>query len=70
MIAQHEAMEAKAEYEMRNSITHNVLMMDPVLKAVHGAGQTAATEPYVSSQHVRVLAHPVQTTPSALDHGE
>jgi len=42
--AQHEAMEAQAEYEVRNRITHNVLVMDPVLKAVHGAGQTGAAE--------------------------
>jgi hypothetical protein len=33
-------MEAKAEYEIRNKITHNVLVMDPVLKAVHGNEET------------------------------
>ncbi|KAL6706585.1 hypothetical protein ACN47E_005341 [Coniothyrium glycines] len=43
-IAQHEAMEAKTEYEMRNRITHNVLVMDPVLKAVHGGDQTGFAE--------------------------
>ncbi|CAO2647821.1 Nn.00g087430.m01.CDS01 [Neocucurbitaria sp. VM-36] len=43
-IAQREAMEAKAEYEIRNRITHNVLVMDPVLKAVHGGEHTGFAE--------------------------
>ena len=43
-IVQREAMEAKAEYEIRNSITHNVLVMDPVLKAVHGGEHTRYAE--------------------------
>ena len=46
-IAQREAMEAKAEYEIRNRITHNVLLMDPVLKAVHGGEHTGFAEKYV-----------------------
>jgi ribosomal protein S5 len=40
-------MEAKAEYEIRNRITHNVLVMDPVLKAVHGGERTGFAEKYV-----------------------
>jgi hypothetical protein len=44
--AEREAMEAKAEYELRNRITHNVLVMDPVLKAVHGDDQTDFAEKY------------------------
>jgi len=43
-IAQREAMEARAEYEIRNKIVHNVLVMDPVLKAVHGGEQTPFAE--------------------------
>ncbi|KAF1842407.1 uncharacterized protein K460DRAFT_389065 [Cucurbitaria berberidis CBS 394.84] len=43
-IAQREAMEAKAEYEIRNRITHNVIVMDPVLKAVHGGEHTGYAE--------------------------
>ena len=39
-IAEREAMDAKAEYELRNRITHNVLVMDPTLKAVHGGERT------------------------------
>jgi hypothetical protein len=46
-IAQNKAMEAKAEYEIRNSITHNVLVMDPVLKAVHGGERTGYAEKFV-----------------------
>lgn len=43
-VARREAMEAKAEYEIRNKITHNVLVMDPVLKAVHGGEHTKVAE--------------------------
>jgi hypothetical protein len=42
--AEREAMEAKAEYEMRNMITRNVLVMDPILKAVHGGEETDFAE--------------------------
>jgi hypothetical protein len=41
--AEREALEAKAKFEIRNRISHNVLIMDPVLKAVHG-GQQHTTE--------------------------
>ena len=37
--AEREAMEAKAKFEIRNRISHNVLVMDPVLKSVHGGHQ-------------------------------
>lgn len=40
-------MEARAEYEIRKRITHNVLVMDPVLKAVHGGEHTGWAEKYV-----------------------
>jgi hypothetical protein len=46
-IAQREAMEAKTEYEIRNRIAHNVLVMDPVLKAVHGGERTGYAEKYI-----------------------
>ena len=45
--AQREAMEARADYEIRNRITHNVLVMDPVLKAIHGGERTDYAEKYV-----------------------
>ena len=47
IIAEREAMEAKAEYELRNKIIHNVLVTDPVLKAVHGGEETDFAEKYV-----------------------
>ncbi|KAF1978343.1 hypothetical protein BU23DRAFT_449638 [Bimuria novae-zelandiae CBS 107.79] len=40
--AEREAMEVKAKFEIRNRISHNVLVMDPVLKAVHGGQQHTA----------------------------
>lgn len=48
MDAEREAMEAKARFEIRNRISHNVLIMDPVLKAVHG-GQHHTIEKYVNA---------------------
>jgi hypothetical protein len=42
--AQDEVVKAKAEYEIRNRISHNVLVMDPVLKAVHGGEETGFSE--------------------------
>lgn len=44
IVAEREAMEARAEYELRNKITHNVLVTDPVLKAVHGGEETDFAE--------------------------
>lgn len=43
-VAEREAMEAKAQYELRNRITHNVLFMKPVLKGVHGDKDTSYAE--------------------------
>lgn len=48
--AEREAMEAKAEYELRNKITHNVLVTDPVLKAVHGDEHSDHAEKYAVPQ--------------------
>jgi hypothetical protein len=55
-IAQREAMEAKAEYEIRNSIIHNVMVMDPILKSVHGGERTGYAEKYVGHLLVQQLA--------------
>jgi hypothetical protein len=44
IIAEREAMEARAEYELRNRITHNVMVMDPVIKAVHGSDHSEFSE--------------------------
>ncbi|KAH7400571.1 centromere protein H (CENP-H)-domain-containing protein [Phaeosphaeria sp. MPI-PUGE-AT-0046c] len=43
-IAQREVMDAKAEYEIRNRVDLNALVMDPVLKAVHGGERTGFAE--------------------------
>lgn len=42
-------MEAKAKYDLRNKVTHNVLVTDPVLKAVHENTDTDFAEKYVAS---------------------
>jgi hypothetical protein len=38
--AQRDLLEAKAKFEIRNRVSHNVMVMDPVLKAVHGGEDT------------------------------
>ncbi|KAL0265175.1 hypothetical protein SLS55_001138 [Diplodia seriata] len=43
IIAERAAMEARASYLLRNKITDQVLITDPVIKAVH-AGSTASFE--------------------------
>ncbi|KAJ4350738.1 hypothetical protein N0V95_004469 [Ascochyta clinopodiicola] len=62
IVAEREAMEAKAEYEMRNRITHNVLVTDPVLKAVHGGEKTRLVEK-------RLLPLIVESDAVAMVHG-
>ncbi|KAF2799565.1 hypothetical protein K505DRAFT_370878 [Melanomma pulvis-pyrius CBS 109.77] len=61
MVAQRESMEAKAKYELRNRISYNVLVMDPVLKAVHGGEQTDYAEkrilPLISENDVVSMLH-------------
>ncbi|KAF2727971.1 hypothetical protein EJ04DRAFT_538671 [Polyplosphaeria fusca] len=59
--AEREAMDAKGEYELRNQISHNVLAMEPVLKAVHGGEQTASAEkrllPLVTERDTVSMVH-------------
>jgi hypothetical protein len=55
--AQREATEAKAEYEIRNRISHNVLVMDPVLKAVHGGDRTGHAEKFVGFCQLHFLSN-------------
>ncbi|KAF2033733.1 hypothetical protein EK21DRAFT_108861 [Setomelanomma holmii] len=66
IIAQREAMEAKTEYELRNRITHNVLVMDPVLKAVHGGERTGFAEkrilPLITENDTVSMLHGSLTT--------
>lgn len=42
--AQRKLLEAQAKFEIRNRICHNVLVMDPVVKAVHGGEITDFAE--------------------------
>jgi hypothetical protein len=51
-IAEREFMEARAEYLLRNRATLSVLVMDPILKAVHGDTNTARVD---RSVHVKIL---------------
>ncbi|KAH8732363.1 centromere protein H (CENP-H)-domain-containing protein [Phaeosphaeriaceae sp. PMI808] len=65
-IAQRETMEAKAEYELRNRISHNVLVMDPVLKAVHGGERAGYAEkrilPLITENDTLSMLHGSLTT--------
>ena len=45
--AEHEAMEARADYVLRNKIIENVVIADPVLKAVHGGRDETFADRYV-----------------------
>jgi hypothetical protein len=66
VIAEREAMEAKAEYELRNNITHNVLFMDPVLKAVHGGERTGYAEKCgVRLPYIAILTKVGASSPSS-----
>jgi hypothetical protein len=44
MIAEREAADARAKYLLRNKMTENVVVMDPILKAVHGGETTGYVE--------------------------
>ncbi|CAN9103322.1 unnamed protein product [Alternaria alternata] len=65
-VAQREAMDARAEYEIRNKITHNVLVMDPVLKAVYEGEQTGFAEkrilPLVTENDTVFMMHGALTS--------
>ncbi|KAF1982294.1 hypothetical protein K402DRAFT_424728 [Aulographum hederae CBS 113979] len=43
-VAENDVLEARAGYILRNKIIHNVLVTDPVLKAVHGAQRSTHAE--------------------------
>lgn len=59
--AEREAMDARAEYELRNRLTENSLTMDPVLKAVHGGEHTDYAEkrllPLVHDKSIVSMVH-------------
>jgi hypothetical protein len=59
--AQSEAAEARAEYLLRSKITHNVMVTDPILKAIHGGATTGYAEkrilPLISERDVVSMVH-------------
>ncbi|KAJ4993895.1 hypothetical protein SVAN01_00372 [Stagonosporopsis vannaccii] len=61
IVAEREAMEAKAAYDLRNKITKNVLATDPVLKAVHAGDRTDFAEkrliPLITENDTIAMVH-------------
>ena len=49
--AEREAMEARAEYMLRNKIIQSVVIAHPVLKAVHGGSDELFADRYVYCTH-------------------
>ena len=45
-IAEKECLEAKATYSLKQSVVEDVLIVDPVLKAVHSGLKATPTERY------------------------
>ena len=45
-IAEKECLEARATYSLKQSVVEDVLIVDPVLKAVHSGLNATATERY------------------------
>ena len=44
--AQRELLEAKASYSLRNNVIENVMITDPILKAVHSGTNASVAERY------------------------
>ncbi|KAF2016142.1 hypothetical protein BU24DRAFT_492293 [Aaosphaeria arxii CBS 175.79] len=59
--AEREMMKARAEYEIRAKATHNVLVMNPTLKAVHGGEDTDYSEkrllPLIHERDIISMVH-------------
>ncbi|ORY14287.1 centromere protein H (CENP-H)-domain-containing protein [Clohesyomyces aquaticus] len=59
--AESALIEVQAEYELRNRITQKVLIMDPVLKAVHGGEHTDYAEkrilPLITENDIVSMVH-------------
>ncbi|OCL08197.1 hypothetical protein AOQ84DRAFT_376979 [Glonium stellatum] len=59
--AEREALEERTKYLLRNRIAHNVLVTDPVLKAVHGGANAAFSErrllPLIKERDVISMVH-------------
>lgn len=61
IIAEREALEARTEYLLRNRITQNLMITDPVLKAVHGGSSTTLAErrllPLINERDILSMVH-------------
>ena len=51
-IAEKECLEARATYSLRQSVVEDVLIVDPILKAVHAGLKATPTERYPISPEV------------------
>ena len=49
-IAEKECLEARATYSLRQNVVEDVLVVDPVLKAVHSGPKARATERYMAAR--------------------
>lgn len=54
-IAEKECLEARATYSLKQSVVEDVLIVDPVLKAVHSGLIATPTERYSISPAVSVV---------------
>ncbi|KAF2205977.1 hypothetical protein GQ43DRAFT_384722 [Delitschia confertaspora ATCC 74209] len=59
--AENEAAEARAEYLLRAKVTQNVMVTDPILKAIHGGANTGYAEkrilPLITERDVLSMVH-------------
>ena len=51
-IAEKECLEARATYSLKQSVVEDVLIIDPILKAVHAGLKATPTERYSISPEV------------------
>lgn len=56
-IAEKECLEARATYSLKQSVVEDVLIVDPVLKAVHSGLKATPTERYSISPAFSVVKH-------------
>ena len=57
-IAEKECLEARATYSLKQSVVEDVLMVDPILKAVHSGLKATPTERYSISPEVSMMTWP------------
>jgi len=64
--AEHELLEARSKYALRNQIIQNVIITDPVLKAVHSGANATELErrllPLIIERDTLAMVHSVLST--------